>query len=79
MVLHQRTLTTRVTVLSVRTGSCSYGTLASVRGMTDFVDADLRSARFERVDLSGARLRNVDLTGTRFRGVYLSGVVMRGA
>jgi uncharacterized damage-inducible protein DinB len=46
--------------------------------MADFVGADLRDARFERVDLSGAELLDVDLTGARFRAVDLSGVVMRG-
>jgi DinB superfamily/Pentapeptide repeats (8 copies) len=56
--------------------------------MADFVDADLRGARFEHVDLrsarferirlDGAELRNVDLTGARLYGVDLSGVVMRG-
>ncbi len=46
--------------------------------MADFIGADLRGSRFERVDLSGAQLRAVDLAGARFRGVDLSGVVMRG-
>jgi hypothetical protein len=46
--------------------------------MADFIHADLRGSRFERVDLSGAHLRAVDLTGARFLGVDLSGVVMRG-
>ena len=46
--------------------------------MTDFIDADLRGSRFERVDLSGAELRAVDLSGARFAGVDLSGAVMRG-
>jgi hypothetical protein len=46
--------------------------------MADFIGADLRGSRFERVDLSGARLRAVDLAGARFRGVDLSGVMMRG-
>jgi DinB superfamily/Pentapeptide repeats (8 copies) len=46
--------------------------------VADFIDADLRGSRLERVDLSGARLRAVDLTGARFRGVDLSGAVMRG-
>jgi hypothetical protein len=45
--------------------------------MADFLDADLRGSRFERVDLSGAEFRTVDLSGSQFRGVYLSGVVMR--
>jgi uncharacterized protein YjbI with pentapeptide repeats len=46
--------------------------------MADFIGADLRGSRFERVDLGGADLRAVDLSGARFRGVDLSGAVMRG-
>jgi hypothetical protein len=46
--------------------------------MADFIGADLRGSRLERVDLSGAQLRAVDLSGARFRGVDLSGSVMRG-
>jgi len=46
--------------------------------MADFIHADLRGSRFERVDLSGTELRAVDLSGARFRGVDLSGAVMRG-
>lgn len=46
--------------------------------MPDFVDADLRGSRFERVDLSGAHLAAVDLADAQFRGVDLSGAVMRG-
>ncbi len=46
--------------------------------MADFIDADLRGSRFERVDLSGAHLRAVDLADAQFQGVNLSGVVMRG-
>jgi hypothetical protein len=46
--------------------------------MADFIGADLRGSRFERVDLSGAQLRAVDLAGAQFRGVDLSGAVMRG-
>ncbi len=46
--------------------------------MADFIHADLRGSRFERVDLSDAQLRAVDLSGARFRGVDLSGAVMRG-
>jgi uncharacterized damage-inducible protein DinB len=46
--------------------------------MADFIDADLRGSRLERVDLSGAQLRAVDLSGAQFRGVDLSGAVMRG-
>jgi hypothetical protein len=46
--------------------------------MADFIDADLRGSRFERVDLAGSELRAVDLSGARFRGVDMNGVVMRG-
>jgi uncharacterized damage-inducible protein DinB len=46
--------------------------------MADFIDADLRGSRLERVDLAGAQLRAVDLAGAQFRGVDLSGTVMRG-
>jgi uncharacterized damage-inducible protein DinB len=46
--------------------------------MADFIDADLRNSRLERVDLSGALLRAVDLTGAQFRGVELTGAIMRG-
>ena len=46
--------------------------------MAEFIHADLRGSRFERVDLSGAQLRAVDLAGARFDGVDLSGAVMRG-
>jgi hypothetical protein len=46
--------------------------------VADFIDADLRNSRLERVDLSGALLRAVDLTGAQFRGVELTGAVMRG-
>jgi uncharacterized protein YjbI with pentapeptide repeats len=46
--------------------------------MADFIGADLRGSRLERVDLSGAQLRAVDLSGAQFRGVDLSGAVMRG-
>jgi uncharacterized damage-inducible protein DinB len=46
--------------------------------MTEFLNADLRGSRFERVDLTGAKLRVVDLTGAEFRSVDLSGAVMRG-
>jgi DinB superfamily/Pentapeptide repeats (8 copies) len=46
--------------------------------MADFVGADLRGSRFERVDLSSAQLRVVDLNGAQFRGVDLSGAVLRG-
>jgi hypothetical protein len=46
--------------------------------MPDFIDADLRGARFERVDLRGAQLRAVNLSDAQFRGAYMRGVVMRG-
>ncbi|MET8836796.1 DinB family protein [Micromonospora sp. NPDC004540] len=46
--------------------------------MAEFIAADLRGSRFDRVDLSGAQLRVVDLSGARFRGVDLRGVTMRG-
>ena len=46
--------------------------------MAEFLGADLRGSRFDRVDLSGAQLSSVDLTGARFRGVDLTGIVMRG-
>lgn len=46
--------------------------------MDEFIGADLRGARFERVDLSGAQLQAVDLSDARFRGVSLNGAVMRG-
>jgi hypothetical protein len=46
--------------------------------MADFIDADLREARFERTDLSGALLRSVDLAGARLHGVNLTGAVLRG-
>jgi hypothetical protein len=45
--------------------------------MPEFIDADLRGARFEDVDLSGAQLRTVDLSDASFRAVDLSRVVMR--
>jgi DinB family protein/pentapeptide repeat protein len=46
--------------------------------MADFIDADLRGARFERADLSGALFSAVDLSGARFRGADLVNVEMRG-
>jgi hypothetical protein len=56
--------------------------------MTDFSDADLRGARFDKTDLRGARfdaadlrgaqLTAVEMAGAQFRGVDLTGVVMRG-
>lgn len=46
--------------------------------MADFVDADMRGSRFERVDLTGAQFRAVDLVDARLHGVDLSGSVLRG-
>jgi DinB superfamily/Pentapeptide repeats (8 copies) len=46
--------------------------------MADFVHADLRGSRFERVDLGGAQLHAVDLSGARLSGVDLTGAVLRG-
>ena len=46
--------------------------------MADYLDADLKGSRFERVDLSGSEFRATDLTGSQFRNVSLSRVVMRG-
>src|SRR5215469_14503928 len=46
--------------------------------MADFVHADLRDSRFERVDLSGAQLRGVDLSGVVMRGALLLGVDIYG-
>ncbi|MFE9690182.1 DinB family protein [Micromonospora sp. NPDC005806] len=46
--------------------------------MPEFIAADLRGSRFERVDLRGAQFRAVDLAGARFRGVHLGRVVMHG-
>ena len=46
--------------------------------MAEFVDEDLRGARFERVDLSGAELRAVDLVGARMRAVDLTGARLTG-
>jgi uncharacterized damage-inducible protein DinB len=46
--------------------------------VTDFLDANMRGSRFERVDLGGACLWAVDLSGARLRGVDLTGITMRG-
>jgi DinB superfamily/Pentapeptide repeats (8 copies) len=46
--------------------------------MADFIGADLRGSRFERVDLGGAEFRAVDLAHATFRGVDMCSVVMRG-
>ncbi len=46
--------------------------------MPDFIGADLRGSRFERVDLTGAVFRGVDLTGVVMRGVELAGVDIYG-
>src|SRR5579863_8227841 len=45
--------------------------------MAEYVDADLKGSRFERVELNGSTFQHVDLSGAQFRGVDLSGVVMR--
>jgi uncharacterized protein YjbI with pentapeptide repeats len=47
--------------------------------MTEFVDQDLRRARFERVDLRDATMRDVDLRGAAIRGARLDGVRVRGS
>lgn len=46
--------------------------------MTEFIDADLRGARLERVDLSGATCSEVRWDGARMRRVWFSDVEMRG-
>jgi hypothetical protein len=46
--------------------------------VTEFIDADLQGARFERVKLNAAAFQSVDLTDAQFRSVDLSRVVMRG-
>jgi len=46
--------------------------------MAEFIDADLRGARFAHVEMSGARLQSVDLSDAEFRSVDLSRAVMRG-
>jgi hypothetical protein len=46
--------------------------------MNEFVDDDLRGARFENVDLRGAEFRRVHFDDAQFQGVDLSRVVMRG-
>jgi uncharacterized damage-inducible protein DinB len=45
--------------------------------VAEFIDADLRGARFERADLTGAQLHLVDLNGAEFRSVDLTGVLMQ--
>jgi hypothetical protein len=47
--------------------------------MADFIGADLKGSRFERVDFSGAQFHAVNLADARFHAVEMSGVVMRGA
>ena len=64
--------------LTPRQGQVPKAQRANVVAMADFIHADLRGARFERVNLSDAHLHAVDLSGFRFRGVDLSGAVMRG-
>jgi DinB superfamily/Pentapeptide repeats (8 copies) len=46
--------------------------------VTEFVDADLRGARFENVELDGADFHGVQLSDARFRSVDFSRVEMRG-
>lgn len=46
--------------------------------MGDFIEQDLRGARFAQVYLTDAEFRAVDLSRARFRGVDFSGAVMRG-
>ena len=46
--------------------------------MTEFIDVNLRDARFEEVEMNGARLTRVDLSDAQFRNVDLTRVVMRG-
>jgi len=46
--------------------------------MTEFIEADLRGARFDQVKMNGAALRRVDLSDAQFQSVDLSRVVMRG-
>ena len=46
--------------------------------MADFLDADLRDSRFERVDLGGSQFRAANLSQARFQAVAFHGVVMRG-
>jgi DinB superfamily/Pentapeptide repeats (8 copies) len=47
--------------------------------MADFIGADLKGSRFERVDFSGAQFHAVNLADARFHAVEMNGVVMRGA
>jgi uncharacterized damage-inducible protein DinB len=46
--------------------------------MPDFIGADLRGSRFERVQLNDTQFRDVDLSGVQIRGADLNGVTMRG-
>lgn len=46
--------------------------------MAEFIDADLRGARFERADLSGTLLRDVNLAGARGHELNLTGARLRG-
>src|SRR6476619_4177826 len=46
--------------------------------MADFIHADLRGSRFERVALSGTEIRAVDLSGAVMRGVELVDVDIHG-
>ena len=47
--------------------------------MEEFIDADLRGARFATSRLGDATFEHVDLTGARFSSVDLSDVTIRGA
>jgi hypothetical protein len=46
--------------------------------VTEFIDADLRGARFDNVELNGADFHGVHLDDARFRSVDFSRVEMRG-
>lgn len=46
--------------------------------MPDFIGADLRDCRFERVNLRGAQFRGVDLCGVVMRGVEMADVDISG-
>jgi len=61
----------------VDSGRGTSGSTASLPGMPDFTNAELRGSRFENVDLTDARFGTVDLSGAVFRKVDLSGAVLR--
>ena len=46
--------------------------------MADFIGADLRGSRFERVDLRDAQFREADLRGVVMRGVEMGNVNING-